>query len=72
MSVTLIIIVVTVIISVAAWNNYSLMDRWIMNPYQVASRGQYYRLLTSGSAAPYVRRGRRAGGHPDDRLIRLS
>lgn len=48
MSVTLIIIVVTVIISVAAWNNYGLMDRWIMNPYQVASRGQYYRLITSG------------------------
>lgn len=24
------------------------MDRWIMNPYQVAQRGQYYRLLTSG------------------------
>ena len=48
MSVTLIIIVATVIISVMAWNNYSLMNRWIMNPYQVANRGQYYRLLTSG------------------------
>ena len=48
MSVTLIIIVVTVIVSVAAWNNYSLMDRWIMNPYQIAKRGQYYRLITSG------------------------
>ncbi|GAB2572971.1 rhomboid family intramembrane serine protease [Spirosoma areae] len=42
------IIVVTVIISVAAWNNYGLMNRWIMNPYQVAERGQYYRLITSG------------------------
>ena len=48
MSVTLIIIVVTAIISVMAWNNYSLMNRWIMNPYQVANRGQYYRLITSG------------------------
>jgi membrane associated rhomboid family serine protease len=48
MSVTLIIIVVTVGISLLAWNNPSLMDRWIMNPYQVASRGQYYRLITSG------------------------
>lgn len=48
MSVTLIIIVVTVIVSVAAWNNYSLMDRWIMNPYQIAKQGQYYRLITSG------------------------
>ncbi len=48
MSITLVIIVVTVIISVMAWNNYSLMERWIMNPYQVANRGQYYRLITSG------------------------
>lgn len=48
MSITLIIIVVTAIISIMAWNNYSLMNRWIMNPYQVANRGQYYRLLTSG------------------------
>ena len=48
MSITLIIIVVTALISVAAWNNSSLMDRWIMNPYQAENRGQYYRLLTSG------------------------
>lgn len=48
MSITLIIIIVTVVVSVAAWNNAGLMDRWIMNPYQVASRGQYYRLITSG------------------------
>lgn len=48
MSVTLIIIVVTAIISIMAWNNYSLMNRWIMNPYQVANRGEYYRLITSG------------------------
>ena len=24
------------------------MSSWIMNPYQVANRGQYYRLITSG------------------------
>ena len=48
MSVTLIIIVVTVSISLLAWNNSSLMDRWILNPYQTARRGQYYRLITSG------------------------
>ena len=39
MSITIIIIVVTVIISLMAWNNYSLMNRWIMNPYDVAKRG---------------------------------
>jgi membrane associated rhomboid family serine protease len=48
MSITLIIIIVTSVISIAAWNNYSLMNRWIMNPYQVANRGEYYRLITSG------------------------
>ncbi|GAB4025858.1 rhomboid family intramembrane serine protease [Spirosoma koreense] len=48
MNITLIIIVVTVIISLMAWNNYSLMDRWIMNPYQITNKGQYYRLITSG------------------------
>lgn len=48
MSITLIIIIVTVGISAWAWSNYSLMDRWILNPYQIASQGQYYRLLTSG------------------------
>ncbi|WP_019988922.1 rhomboid family intramembrane serine protease [Rudanella lutea] len=48
MSITLLIIVVTIAISVWAWNNPDLMNRWIMNPYQVARRGQYYRLLTSG------------------------
>ncbi|RYC67380.1 MULTISPECIES: rhomboid family intramembrane serine protease [Spirosoma] len=48
MSTTLLIILVTVGISLAAWNNPALMDRWIMNPYRVASRGQYYRLITSG------------------------
>ncbi len=48
MSITLLIIVVTVIISMMAWRDYSLMDRWVMNPYQVMNRGQYYRLITSG------------------------
>ena len=48
MSITIVIIVITVIISAMAWNNYGLMDRWIMNPYQVAHQGQYYRLITSG------------------------
>ncbi|MFD2573503.1 rhomboid family intramembrane serine protease [Spirosoma soli] len=48
MSITLLIILVTVGISVWAWNDYSVMNRWIMNPYQVSRQGQYYRLLTSG------------------------
>ncbi|WP_420149091.1 rhomboid family intramembrane serine protease [Spirosoma sp.] len=48
MSITLIIVAITVIVSIMAWNNYSLMDRWVMNPYDVAKKGQYYRLVTSG------------------------
>ncbi|WP_338874392.1 rhomboid family intramembrane serine protease [Spirosoma sp. SC4-14] len=48
MSVTLIIILATVGISIWAWNDYSVMNRWIMNPSQVARRGQYYRFVTSG------------------------
>lgn len=48
MSITIIIIVITVLVSVMAWRDYSLMDRFIMNPYRVASRGEYYRLVTSG------------------------
>ncbi|QIP11706.1 rhomboid family intramembrane serine protease [Spirosoma aureum] len=48
MSITLIIIIVTAGISLWAWNDYSVMNRWILNPYQVAQKGQYYRLLTAG------------------------
>lgn len=48
MSTTTLIIVITAIISVMAWNNYSLMNRWIMNPYDIVKKGQYYRLITSG------------------------
>jgi len=48
MSVTLLLIAVTVAISLWAWNNPSLMDRWIMNPYAVVKRGEYHRLITSG------------------------
>lgn len=48
MSITLLLIAVTVGISLWAWNNPALMDRWIMNPYAVSRRGEYYRLITSG------------------------
>lgn len=48
MSVTVLIIAVTAILSVWAWNNSSVMYGWVLNPYDVVSRNQYYRLLTSG------------------------
>ena len=47
-TITTILIAVTAVISIAAWQNQSLMDRWILNPYQTANRGEYYRLVTSG------------------------
>ncbi|HEX9958633.1 MAG TPA: rhomboid family intramembrane serine protease [Fibrella sp.] len=48
MSVTLLLIAVTVAITLWGWNSPALMDRWIMNPYAVARRGEYHRLITSG------------------------
>ena len=48
MSVTLIIIIITVAISVYAFNNQSLWMHWMMNPYEVLRKKQFYRFLTSG------------------------
>lgn len=48
MSITLALIVITCVISFYALNNSSFLESWMMNPYKVMQRGQYYRLLTSG------------------------
>lgn len=48
MSITLALIVITCVISFYALNNESFLESWMMNPYKVMQRGQYYRLLTSG------------------------
>jgi len=48
MSVTIILIVLTVGISIYAWSNESLMQKWIFHPYSVAQNYQYYRFVTSG------------------------
>lgn len=42
------IIVITVIISLVAFNNIGLMDKLILWPARMDSPNQYYRLLTSG------------------------
>lgn len=47
-SITIIIIGVTVGVSLLAWNKPTLMQKWIFNPYQIQSEGEYYRFLTSG------------------------
>ncbi|MEM6359607.1 MAG: rhomboid family intramembrane serine protease [Bacteroidota bacterium] len=48
MSLTLIFIAVTVVISIKAWNDPALTNRWIFNPYAVKHNKQYYRFLSSG------------------------
>jgi len=48
MSITLILIIITCGISYYAFNNPSLMDKLILNPYRITSRNEYYRFVTSG------------------------
>lgn len=48
MSVTLILIIITVAISFYAWQNESLMHKWIFQPYAVQRDNSWYRFLTSG------------------------
>lgn len=48
MSITLIIVVATVLISFAAWNNGNIYYGMMMNPYEIFKQNQYWRLLTSG------------------------
>ncbi len=48
MSFTLLIIILTVVASLYAWNNTTVFLKWMMHPYQIYRSGQYYRFLTSG------------------------
>lgn len=48
MSLTLIIVIATSLISYYAWQNQSLTQKWIFNPYSVQKYNQYYRFITSG------------------------
>lgn len=48
MSLTFIFIGITVALSLYAWNNQSIMTKWIMNPFLVQQNKEYYRFLTSG------------------------
>lgn len=47
-SLTLILIILTVGISWYAWQNPSLLDKWVMNPVRVSKYNEYYRFITSG------------------------
>jgi len=47
-SITIILICITVAISFYTFNNAQRQGRWMMNPYLVKTKGQYYRFLSSG------------------------
>jgi membrane associated rhomboid family serine protease len=47
-SLTLILIIITVGISWYAWQNPSLLDKWVMDPARVSKYNEYYRFITSG------------------------
>lgn len=47
-SITLIIIIATVIVSIAAFNNQQVMDNLIFYPPAVTEKNQYYRFITCG------------------------
>lgn len=48
LSLTLIIIIVTVAISLAAFNNSAVFQKGLMNPYMVFNKNEYWRFVTSG------------------------
>lgn len=48
MSATLIIVIVNVIASIYAWNNQTVLNKWIFNPYTVYHKKEYHRFITSG------------------------
>ena len=48
MSLTILILLITIAISWYAWQNPSLLDKLMLNPYKVTKRGEYYRFITSG------------------------
>ncbi|WP_372641841.1 rhomboid family intramembrane serine protease, partial [Ancylomarina sp.] len=45
---TILIIAITVIISITAFNKTELLYRYQFNAYQIVKRGQWYRILTHG------------------------
>jgi len=48
MSITIILIILTVAASIYSWNHQDIYQKWMMNPYAVVHKNQYYRLITSG------------------------
>ncbi|NVO31540.1 rhomboid family intramembrane serine protease [Hymenobacter lapidiphilus] len=47
-SATLVLAVITVGISLYAWSNPDFLESWILEPYQMKRKNDWYRFLTSG------------------------
>ncbi len=45
---TTILIIANVAASFYAWQNPDIMSKWLMNPYQINRKNEYFRFLTSG------------------------
>ncbi len=48
LTLTTLLIAVTSITSILAFNRYDMMDRWMFMPYRIKNRGQWDRFLLSG------------------------
>lgn len=48
MNITLFLILASVVASFYAWNNADIHSKWMLNPYLIDKKNQYYRFLTSG------------------------
>jgi membrane associated rhomboid family serine protease len=48
MTLSIILIAATVAASMYAWNHQDKYHKWMMNPYSVVHKHQYYRMVTSG------------------------
>jgi membrane associated rhomboid family serine protease len=48
LSLSLIVIIITILASLYAWQKPAVMQKWMMNPYRVNKHHEYYRFITSG------------------------
>jgi membrane associated rhomboid family serine protease len=48
LNITTILIGLNVVASFYAWSNPDVMGKWLMNPYQINKKGEYFRFITSG------------------------
>ena len=46
LSITLIIVIITVVISLYASENYSIKNKFLLNPYNVFHHKEYYRIIS--------------------------